>query len=125
MRIYIAGPMTGIEDHNYPAFREAARELKSAGYTVCDPSRHEVDDPSDWHQWMRAGLEALSGCDGLATLEGWKGSLGASIEVAMAKWMNIGVNSVADWMIVPRRRPTWTLARPRQDGEPHGLVQDR
>ena len=114
MRLYIAGPMTGIEDHNYPAFREAARELESAGYAVCDPSRHEVDDPSDWHQWMRAGLEALSGCDGVATLDGHEDSLGATLEIAMARWMKILVAPAAKWASSPVRRPGW-VTPPRQD----------
>ena len=28
-RLYVAGPMTGLPDHNYPAFAEAAARLRA------------------------------------------------------------------------------------------------
>lgn len=31
-RLYVAGPMSGLPDHNYPAFREAATRLRDLGY---------------------------------------------------------------------------------------------
>jgi hypothetical protein len=30
MKLYLAGPMTGFEEHNYPAFRSTAQKLRNA-----------------------------------------------------------------------------------------------
>ena len=37
-RIYIAGPMTGIPEHNYPAFHAAVAKLRAEGYAVTSPA---------------------------------------------------------------------------------------
>lgn len=36
-QVYIAGPMTGCKDYNFPAFRAAAARLRAAGYEVVNP----------------------------------------------------------------------------------------
>ena len=36
--IYIAGPMSGKVDHNYPAFHAAAKFLREKGWTVFSPA---------------------------------------------------------------------------------------
>ena len=38
MRIYIAGPMTGKKDHNFPAFEAAAKRLRDKGHFVINPA---------------------------------------------------------------------------------------
>lgn len=50
MRIYIIGPMTGVEDLNRPAFDAARARLSDAGYVPDIPHLHTVRDDS----WMRA-----------------------------------------------------------------------
>jgi hypothetical protein len=52
MLIYVAGPMTGLPDFNYPAFRAAAAELREAGFDVEDPSTNENPTPGDYHGWL-------------------------------------------------------------------------
>jgi hypothetical protein len=43
MRIYIAGPMRGIKDFNFPKFDEVAQRLRSEGHTVYSPAEHDRD----------------------------------------------------------------------------------
>lgn len=40
--VYISGPMTGYDEYNFPAFREAAAALRERGLTVYSP--HEMDE---------------------------------------------------------------------------------
>ena len=38
MRIYLAGPMTGIKDFNFPLFDHVAAQLRREGHEVCNPA---------------------------------------------------------------------------------------
>ena len=40
MRIYIAGPMTGLPDSNYPAFHAAEARLQALGHEPHNPARN-------------------------------------------------------------------------------------
>lgn len=90
-KIYIAGPMTGIPDFNFPAFREASATLRSLGLHVTSP--HEVTEESDgidaprekpWSFYMRNSLRAMLDCDRVLMLPGWEMSKGAIIEHRVA-----------------------------------------
>lgn len=94
MRVYIAGPMTGLPDHNFPAFRKAALDLRACGYDAVSPvevnENYETDDqPGVWHLCMRRDIAALMSCDAIAMLPGWMESPGATLEryVAAAVYM--------------------------------------
>lgn len=85
--IYISGPMTGLPDLNFPAFHEAANQLRAAGYTVTNPAELDAQDAGKtltWEQYMRRDIAALMQCDGIATLAGWSNSRGATLEVHIA-----------------------------------------
>jgi hypothetical protein len=41
-RGYVAGPMTGIKDFNYPAFNAVAEDLRAQGYEVENPADHGI-----------------------------------------------------------------------------------
>lgn len=41
-RVYLAGPMTGIADYNFPAFNAAAARLRAVGFDVVNPADHGV-----------------------------------------------------------------------------------
>ena len=89
MKIYIAGPMSGLPDFNCPAFAEAAAHLRSLGHTVVSP--HELHEGSDavstslpWPDLMRAALTEMLTCDAIYLLRGWSDSRGAKIEWRLA-----------------------------------------
>jgi hypothetical protein len=83
-RIYISGPMTGIEDFNFPAFNAEAKRLKSLGYQVVNPVDVNPDPDTPWHECMRNDLRELLTCDTLALLPGWTDSKGAHLEMHVA-----------------------------------------
>ena len=85
VKIYIAGPMTGLPEYNLPAFAAAAVELESLGYEVTNPGRHGVIEGFTWQDYVRRGLIELLACDAIALLDGWESSRGAKLEVQVAE----------------------------------------
>lgn len=84
-RIYVAGPMTGILDHNFPAFHAAANRLREAGWDVVNPADNfggRTDLPRE--RYLRADVALLVQCDAIAMLPGWENSLGAGLEYLLA-----------------------------------------
>lgn len=47
-RVYVAGPMTGIPDFNYPAFNAVADQLRAQGYEVENPADHGIVEGAQW-----------------------------------------------------------------------------
>lgn len=98
--IYIAGPMTGYPDYNFPAFDEARDHLER-DWNVISPAdldravgfepTHEVT-PEFLRDAMRRDINAIMAVDALYALKGWEQSKGASAEVALAKWRGIPVH---------------------------------
>ena len=91
--VYVSGPMTGYEDHNYPAFRAMAKLLRDNGFVVVSP--HELSAPDDydeWHQFLRRDLIELASCNSVMMLPGWVHSEGARLEHLVAKRLGMAVN---------------------------------
>jgi hypothetical protein len=102
MKVYTAGPMTGIPQFNFPAFDAAAAELRAAGYEVISPA--ELDDPVDraaalaspdgsalsygtgvkktWGEFLARDVRLLAddGVEAIFVLPGWEKSRGARLE---------------------------------------------
>lgn len=100
MIIYIAGPMTGLPDFNYPAFYKAAKALEMAGHQPINPARKREGIPhqgATWLDYMRCSLRDIAECDAIATLSGWGDSRGAGIEVHLAKSLGLPVEPLAHW----------------------------
>lgn len=89
MRIYLAGPMSGIPDFNFPAFERAAKQLRDLGHDVVSPHEMHATATSDstqasWPQLMRQALSMMLTCDAVYLLRGWSDSKGAKIEWRLA-----------------------------------------
>jgi hypothetical protein len=92
VKVYISGPMTGIEDFNYPAFHKAAALWRLMGAEVLNPADNfggAVD--LAYHKFMRADLEMLLQADAIALLPGWENSRGARYELLTAQMLNLKV----------------------------------
>lgn len=83
--------MTGIPDFNYPAFNQAAERWASSGWKVFNPATHSaigVDqmDPDEARAlFMKKDIEWVMDADAVAVLPGWQKSVGASVEVSVAR----------------------------------------
>jgi hypothetical protein len=94
-RIYIAGPMTGYPELNFPAFHAEAARLRALGYEVVNPAEINADPSAGWVDCMRADIRELVTCDAVATLHGWSKSKGASLEVHIARELGLLVGDAA------------------------------
>ena len=86
-RVFLSGPMTGIPEFNYPAFNQAAEQLRALGYEVENPAENPEQD--SWEAYMRLALIQLLQCDIVAQLPGWQDSRGARMEHDVADELGI------------------------------------
>lgn len=106
MKVYLAGPMRGLPEFNFPAFRAAAKKLRSSGYFVFSPAEKDMEVHGvDISKGNATGSEeeatkvhgfdlrrALADdtqwicreADAIALLPGWDRSSGARAEHALA-----------------------------------------
>lgn len=98
---YLAGPMTGLPNYNFPRFREVAAKLREWGYNIVSPAEldpnevvHETGFHPDreqgdreWRRYLRrdANIVMDENCLGVICLEGWEDSRGANVETFLAK----------------------------------------
>lgn len=100
MKIYLAGPMSGYDNYNFPAFYDAEDELKKQGWEVINPARLDeeagyspispdfVMDDAFLLGAAKRDLMGVIDCDAVAMLPNWDKSKGALAEFAVAKWLN-------------------------------------
>jgi hypothetical protein len=104
--IYIAGPMSGYPEFNFPAFFTAQYTLERLGWKVWNPAAKESEGDVQADQSFAAGdakelvangwdyksailwdLEKVINSDAIYMLPGWEFSPGASAEHAAAKFV--------------------------------------
>jgi hypothetical protein len=83
MICYIAGPMSGIKDHNRPLFNKVAAELADQGHSALNPAT--LPDGLTQGQYKQICLPMVAVADELVMLPGWERSEGAYIEFLLAK----------------------------------------
>lgn len=105
MRLYLAGPMTGKPQFNFPDFDRMAGLLRANGYEVVNPA--ELDDPKSraaalasvdgalgslktgetWGDFLSRDVKLIAdgGIDGVVVLLGWEKSRGARLETFVAR----------------------------------------
>ena len=88
-RIYIAGPMTGLPDFNYPAFNAEAARLRAIGWDVENPAENPAPPSGEWIDYMRLAIPQLMTCDVIVLLPKWEKSRGARVEIRVARMMGM------------------------------------
>lgn len=98
LKIYIAGPMSGLAGLNWDAFDRKEKELISAGWDVVNPAHMDREmgiDPNgdldeyDYEDAARRDIEALRSCDAIYLMSGFQFSKGACWERALAKYWGL------------------------------------
>ncbi len=103
--LYIAGPMAGIEDLNYPLFYRVEEALNAIDIETINPAELDRLDTVHWMSsiqpsktvptttvtpLLRAGFlkrdfHYLTTMEGIVLLEGWEDSTGANAELMVAQ----------------------------------------
>lgn len=119
MKIYLAGPMRGIPEFNFPAFDEAAARGRALGHSMVSPAELDRDHGFNekgmdgkvdanghnavvtldfmrgaaWRDFLAiVGPDPTTpGVDAIALLPGWEKSKGAAGELALAKWIGLKI----------------------------------
>jgi hypothetical protein len=111
MKVYLAGPMRGYPQFNFPAFHAAAAHLRAQGHEVFNPAeRDEAEHGKDVSNSAtgsladvahtgfdhRAAMKADTAwicdhADAVFVLPGWQNSKGATAEVALAECLGLPV----------------------------------
>ena len=90
-RVYLAGPMTGYPELNFPAFHREAARLRDKGFDVVNPAEINADPAAGWVDCMRADIRELVTCDGIVLMPGWEKSRGATLEHHIASALSLTV----------------------------------
>lgn len=86
MKVYIAGPMSGLPEHNYPAFQEATRKWRDEGHEVLCPTECFDGDKTREHwEYMATTLPMVLEAEAIAVLPDWSSSHGARAEMLLAQ----------------------------------------
>jgi nucleoside 2-deoxyribosyltransferase len=95
MKVYISGPITGVDDFE-KNFQEAEDLLRKRGLEVVNPVKIgealEKDGLKlEYEDYMRADIAELMKCDAIYMLDGSEDSEGACCEYCIAKSLNMFV----------------------------------
>lgn len=100
LRVYIAGPMSGIPDYNFPEFARITKKYRDMGHTVFSPAENDflrygkdfLEHPerfdlrrtiSDDCRWL------IEFADVIVVLPDWKLSKGVAVERALANFLGL------------------------------------
>lgn len=104
---YIAGPMRGYPEYNFPAFDTARDYLRSTGWNATSPADLDRDavanggfaeghvfTDEEIRELARRDVDAImqlrrSQGDAIVLLPGWQDSTGARAEVALGLWLRL------------------------------------
>lgn len=128
VKAYLAGPMRGIKEFNFPRFLTVGQLLTQEwGFEVFNPAQHDIDRGFDFsgydgtedlseigfdlRQSLAADLEFVAReADVVVVLGGWEKSKGARAEVSTAlalgipvvRWLDLSAYTAEHWQRAPK-----------------------
>jgi hypothetical protein len=119
-RMYISGPMTGIDQWNFPLFWEAEGYWQEMGWEVFNPANNfdsETGHPRK--EYLRIDFAQVIESDALCALPHWNRSRGATMEVAIAhelelpiyEWRSKEISDAHYWIQLCTMSAEWDLIR--------------
>ena len=119
--LYIAGPMSGLPQFNFPAFYEAQKAVEALGFDAINPA--ELDPPEvqeaawaspdgslsggqvgghTWGELLARDVKSIAdGSDGVVLLPGWQTSKGARLERMVAQICSLPVYELVGQSLRP------------------------
>lgn len=95
---YLAGPMSGYPEHNFPAFQRYAAMLRAQGINIVSPAEvnpaPEVARGMPWSYYMRRDICAMMECGEIILMPRWKHSKGARLEFQLAESLNMRIRYI-------------------------------
>jgi hypothetical protein len=134
-RVYLAGPMTGIPQFNFPAFDAAAEELRGLGYDVVSPAELDSEETREaalasadgapgsgsttdetWGDFLARDVKLIAdgGIEGVVVLPGWQRSRGARLETFIARALHgypVYASGDLSPVSLPRLALAWVMGR--------------
>jgi len=109
---YVAGPMRGFPQFNFPEFNRVAALAREAGYNIISPAEMDLavgidpindpegakrfveNNPDHMQQTIERDVKMIMSLNpkrgnGLILLDGWANSVGTRAEVALALWIGL------------------------------------
>jgi hypothetical protein len=102
MKVYLAGPMSGIPAFNFPEFKRVTALLRSCGWEVISPAEEDHKEgigaaaeaspdgdptgmPITWGSFLARDVKLIAdgGIQGIVFLKGWEKSRGARLEASV------------------------------------------
>lgn len=126
MKVYIAGPMSGYPNFNFPTFYDVEEALVSMGFDTVNPAALDeaglpegVDEEDlggvySKQKFLLRDFRELVHCDGIVLLPDWWVSQGANAELAVARFIGLEVlgatYNYGGWDFTPSSaEPDWLL----------------
>lgn len=93
MKVYLAGPMSGIPEYNYPHFNRVAKMLREQfKLEVVSPAEQGFKDSPfgnvKYDEVLKLCINLIEDVDAIVLLEGWTNSYGAKQELKAALDLN-------------------------------------
>lgn len=100
MKAYLAGAMSGLPEHGFPLFRDAAVDLRARGLNIVSPVELDESEGFDaltepdvspgsekWAEFLARDVRVVAdpSIEAVIVLPGWERSRGANLEVRVAR----------------------------------------